>query len=320
GRVRQLLPEACHRRSGRSRREPSRRCHLPPQPGRRIRQAARRSEQVHAPLRQGSHSADERLLVDHALRLRWLPGCEHAQSVCSQKLDAVEVQCRRIARPLLPERKSRRGPGSQLASGAQRPVQFDDAHLCPEVGGAHREVEPAASDARANAPWVGRSIAQATGGGFLIDRSARADRRSRMSPGCGRAHPGYGATAPAAAKAPNSPSYFSATTAVGAPSVTFPLSRLFWYERMVPPVTGCKPRTLDATVVSVRVTNAPEPSAEMPAAPLRTAELRSTTIEVTEAPAAVNAEMPLNLLLETMLSLISTAMTPLLPVPLAKMP
>src|SRR5262245_40214629 len=59
-------------------------------------------------------------------------------------------------------------------------------------------------------------------------------------------------------------SYLTASTALGAPSVTFPVSALFWYEKMLPPPSCCRPRTLDITVDSFSTTNAPGPTAEMP--------------------------------------------------------
>jgi hypothetical protein len=53
-----------------------------------------------------------------------------------------------IARPVFPERKSRRGQGSQLASRPERPVQRADAPLRPAIRGAHRQMEPAAGHAQ----------------------------------------------------------------------------------------------------------------------------------------------------------------------------
>ena len=48
-----------------------------------------------------------------------LPGRQRAEPLCGQQLDAVQVQCRRLARSLFPERKPRQGQGSQLASRAE---------------------------------------------------------------------------------------------------------------------------------------------------------------------------------------------------------
>ena len=45
----------------------------------------------------------ERFLVGHALRFRRLPGRKPSQSICGQQLDALQVQCRWIARSLLPK-------------------------------------------------------------------------------------------------------------------------------------------------------------------------------------------------------------------------
>ena len=66
------------------------------------------------------------------------------QPLCGQQLDAVQVQCGRLARPLLPERKPGQGQGSQLASRAEGAIQSDHAPLRPEVRGAHRQMESAA--------------------------------------------------------------------------------------------------------------------------------------------------------------------------------
>ena len=68
GRLWQLLPETRHRLPTRPWRKPARGRDLSAESLRRHRQAARRREQVHDPLRQGSHAAGECLLVDHALR------------------------------------------------------------------------------------------------------------------------------------------------------------------------------------------------------------------------------------------------------------
>ena len=67
-----------------------------------------------------------------------------------QQLDAVQVQRRRLARSLLPEREPGRRQGSELAACAEGPVQPDHAPLCAEAGGAHRQMEPAAGDEGAN--------------------------------------------------------------------------------------------------------------------------------------------------------------------------
>src|SRR5262249_14021577 len=75
-----------------------------------------------------------------------------------QQLDAVQVQCGWIARPLLPERESRQGQGSQLASGPEGRVQPADASLRAAFGGADRQVEPAAGCAHTVTPDVGRAI------------------------------------------------------------------------------------------------------------------------------------------------------------------
>ena len=103
GRVRQLLPQARHRRATRPRRQPTRRCDLSSESRRRDRQAPRRREQVHDPLRQSRHAARERLLVDHSVRPGRFSGREQPQSIRGQQLDAVQVQPGRFARSLFPE-------------------------------------------------------------------------------------------------------------------------------------------------------------------------------------------------------------------------
>src|SRR5215813_8519012 len=114
--------------------------------------------------------------------------------------------------------------------------------------------------------------------------------------------------------------YFNVTTLVGAPSVTFPVRALFWYEKIAPPDTARNPVTLDMTVESLTNTKPPWPWARIPLAPLSNDELWSTVIEVIEWPADVKAEMPLKALPDTVLSLTCTAIVPVEPVPLAKMP
>ena len=120
--------------------------HLSAQPRRRHRQAARRREQLHHPFRQEPDAAGRSLLVDHALRSRRLPGCEHAQPLRGVELDAVQIQSRRLARSLFPEREPWRRQGSELAAGAEGPVQAHHAPLRAEERGAHRQMESAAGD------------------------------------------------------------------------------------------------------------------------------------------------------------------------------
>ena len=55
-----------------------------------------------------------------------------AQPLRGQQLDAVQVQRRRLARPLFPEREPGQGQGSQLAAGAEGRLQSDDAPLRPK--------------------------------------------------------------------------------------------------------------------------------------------------------------------------------------------
>src|SRR6185369_12705586 len=66
------------------------------------------------------------------------------------QLDAVQVQCRWIARPLFPEREPRQGARSQLASRAKGAIQSDDAPVRAEVGSADRQMESAAGREDAN--------------------------------------------------------------------------------------------------------------------------------------------------------------------------
>ena len=62
----------------------------------------------------------ECLLVGHPLRRGRLSGRQQPQPLCGQQLDAVQVQCRRLARSLFPERKPRQGQGGQLAASPER--------------------------------------------------------------------------------------------------------------------------------------------------------------------------------------------------------
>ena len=80
----------------------------------------------------------ERVLVGHAVRSAGLPGRQQPQPVRGQQLDAVQVQRRRVARSLFPEREPGQGQGAELAAGAEGAVQPDDAPLCAEIRGADR--------------------------------------------------------------------------------------------------------------------------------------------------------------------------------------
>ena len=108
------------------------------------RQSSRWRQQLHDSFRQGTNTAGSSLLVDHALRQCWLPGRQPDQPLRRVELDAVHIQPRRLARSLFPERQPRSGQGSELAAGTQGSVQSDHAALCAEVGGADRQMEPAA--------------------------------------------------------------------------------------------------------------------------------------------------------------------------------
>ena len=79
-----------------------------------------------------------------------ISGRQQPEPLCGQQLDAVQVQRRRLARPLFPERKPRQGQGSQLASRAEGSLQSDDAPLRSEIRGAHRQMESAAGREVAN--------------------------------------------------------------------------------------------------------------------------------------------------------------------------
>ena len=124
GRLRQLLSEARDRRAIRPRRECSRGCHLSDQSRRRV-PASRstapittRSISTRTPLRQ--------LQAFWSITLydaEGYPGRKPAQPFARQQLDAVRLQCRRLARSLFPEREPRRRQGSELAARAQGSVQ-----------------------------------------------------------------------------------------------------------------------------------------------------------------------------------------------------
>src|SRR5262245_16907274 len=119
---------------------------------------------------------------------------------------------------------------------------------------------------------------------------------------------------------PSTGTYLTVTDVAVAPSLTLPVTWLSWYERIFPPLAALKPVTLDFTVDSESSTKAPVPCARIPLPPLSSDEVRSSVIEVTEAPAAVNDEMPSNLLSDATLSRICAATKPVEPVPLARMP
>ncbi|MGY4262996.1 hypothetical protein ACVJF2_001566 [Bradyrhizobium sp. USDA 4519] len=133
------------------------------------------------------------LLVDHALRPGRIPGRQRAEPLRCVQLDAVQIQPGRLARSLLPERKSGRGQTSQLAPGAEGRFQPDHAPLRSEIGGADRKVESSADRA------IGDSGGSVSSVGFnRTDRSRGArPQASRSSPeqsssgllprGCGNA-------------------------------------------------------------------------------------------------------------------------------------
>ena len=76
------------------------------------------------------------------------------QPLRRQQLDALQVQRRRLARSLFPEREPRQGQGSELAARAEGAVQPDHAPLRAEVRCADRQMEPAAGDAKSRHPPV----------------------------------------------------------------------------------------------------------------------------------------------------------------------
>jgi hypothetical protein len=68
-------------------------------------------------------------------------GCECAESLYREQLDAVQVQRGRLARSLFSERKSGQGQGIQLASRAEGAVQSDHATLLAAARSADGQVE-----------------------------------------------------------------------------------------------------------------------------------------------------------------------------------
>ena len=99
GRIRELLSETRHRHAVGSRRKPPRGCYLPDESRRRDRQAARRGQQVHDPLREDGVATRGCLLVGDALRPGRLPGRQPSQPLCRQQLDAVQVSMRTVRSP-----------------------------------------------------------------------------------------------------------------------------------------------------------------------------------------------------------------------------
>ena len=71
------------------------------------------------------------------------------------ELDAIQIQSRRLARSLFPEREPWRGQGSELAAGAEGPVQPHHASLRAEERRAHRQMEPAAGGEGAGRAYRG---------------------------------------------------------------------------------------------------------------------------------------------------------------------
>src|SRR5262249_16923231 len=62
---------------------------------------------------------------------------------------AVQIQFRRLTRPVYPERKPRQEQGSELASSTKRAFQSLDAPVQPQVRCAYRTMEPTVRRARA---------------------------------------------------------------------------------------------------------------------------------------------------------------------------
>ena len=90
-------------------------------------------------LRQGRDAAGQRLLVDHHVHDRsgLVVRSQPAEQVHRQPARQSEVQCRRVADALLPERVAGRGQGSQLAAGTEGRVHPHAADVLAE-GRHHR--------------------------------------------------------------------------------------------------------------------------------------------------------------------------------------
>ena len=102
-----------------------------------------RREQIRDPLRQRGHATRASLLVDHALRFGGISSWKQPQSLRGEQLDAFQIQCRRLPRPLLPEWKPWQGQGNELATCAEGALQSHHASLQSEIRGADRQMESA---------------------------------------------------------------------------------------------------------------------------------------------------------------------------------
>ena len=106
--------------------------------GDEIRPSARRCQQVCAALREGHDAAGRCVLVGDVVRSAGLSSRQQPQPLRGEQLDAVQVQPRRLARSLFPEREPGQGQGAELAPRPEGAVQPDHAPLCAEIRCAHR--------------------------------------------------------------------------------------------------------------------------------------------------------------------------------------
>ena len=83
---------------------------------------------------EGRDAAGQWLLVDHDVhdRRRLVVRAQPAQQVHRQPAQQAEVQRRRLADAVLPERIAGQGQGSQLAAGAEGRIHPDDANVLAE--------------------------------------------------------------------------------------------------------------------------------------------------------------------------------------------
>src|SRR5262249_29297072 len=81
------------------------------------------------------------------------------------------------------------------------------------------------------------------------------------------------------------PGYCSLSIPVVVPSVLFPGRRLFWYDRIPPPLECNRPLTFDMTVERPSTTKLGAPKAATPPEPLSVEETRSTVIDMVPPPA-----------------------------------
>ena len=101
-----------------------------------------RGEPVYDSLRKGRRAPGRCVLVHHPLRRGWFPGRERTESLRRQQLDALQLQRRRLARPLLPERQPGQRQGSELAARPKAPFNLTMRLYSPQSDGSTGKWNP----------------------------------------------------------------------------------------------------------------------------------------------------------------------------------